>query len=154
MPLLIKTQIQTKIANICFSDNSKASERASEIIIKGKEAGFALDINGIALEEAQEVRNHIINELEKIADIERINIVLTSSENKQAQPKKENSKIILDNIKKVILIAAGKGGVGKSTIAALLAQKLASQGKKVGLLDADIYGPSIPSILILRGNQS
>jgi hypothetical protein len=63
MPLLIKTQIQTKIANICFSDNSKASERASEIIIKGKEAGFALDINGIALEEAQEVRNHIINEL-------------------------------------------------------------------------------------------
>jgi ATP-binding protein involved in chromosome partitioning len=151
MPLLIKTQIQTKIANICFSDNSKASERASEIIIKGKEAGFALDINGIALEEAQEVRNHIINELEKIADIERINIVLTSSENKQAQPKKENSKIILDNIKKVILIAAGKGGVGKSTIAALLAQKLASQGKKVGLLDADIYGPSIPSIFDLKG---
>ena len=75
MPLLIKTQIQTKIANICFSDNSKASERASEIIIKGKEAGFALDINGIALEEAQEVRNHIINELENphISTFQKLN---------------------------------------------------------------------------------
>lgn len=151
MSPLIKTQIQTKIANICFSDNSKVGDRASEIIIKGKEVGFALDINGITLEEAQEVRNHIINELEKITGIERINIVLTSSENKQASPKKANSQIILDNIKKVILIAAGKGGVGKSTVAALLAQKLASEGKKVGLLDADIYGPSIPSIFDLKG---
>ena len=57
----------------------------------------------------------------------------------------------MSSIKKVIGVVSGKGGVGKSTIAALLAQKLASQGKKVGLLDADIYGPSIPSIFDLKG---
>jgi ATP-binding protein involved in chromosome partitioning len=151
MTPLIKTQIQTKIANICFSDNSKVGDRVSEIIVKGKEAGFALDIKGITLEEANEVRNHLIGELEKIPSLERINIVLTSSERKHEQKQKSDSKIVLDNIKKVIVIAAGKGGVGKSTIAALLAQKLAGQGKKVGLLDADIYGPSIPSIFNLRG---
>lgn len=53
----------------------------------------------------------------------------------------------LENIKKIILVSAGKGGVGKSTIATLLAMQLQNSGKNVGILDADIYGPSIPTIL-------
>lgn len=51
---------------------------------------------------------------------------------------------------KVVLIGSGKGGVGKSTIAVNLAVALAQQGLKVGLLDADVYGPSIPIMLGLR----
>jgi ATP-binding protein involved in chromosome partitioning len=49
-------------------------------------------------------------------------------------------------IKKIYLVAAGKGGVGKSTISSLLARQLTAKGKNVGILDADIYGPSIPII--------
>ncbi|MEE2961675.1 MAG: Mrp/NBP35 family ATP-binding protein [Myxococcota bacterium] len=51
------------------------------------------------------------------------------------------------NIKHMILVASGKGGVGKSTVASNLALALAHQGKRTGLLDADIYGPSIPTML-------
>jgi ATP-binding protein involved in chromosome partitioning len=50
----------------------------------------------------------------------------------------------LSNIKNIILVASGKGGVGKSTVAANLALALAGSGAKTGLLDADIYGPSLP----------
>jgi Mrp family chromosome partitioning ATPase len=56
-------------------------------------------------------------------------------------------KQYVDGIKKVIGVVSGKGGVGKSTVAVLLAQALAARGKKVGLLDADVTGPSIPRLL-------
>ncbi|HPE34257.1 MAG TPA: Mrp/NBP35 family ATP-binding protein [Bacteroidales bacterium] len=56
----------------------------------------------------------------------------------------EIEKIKLENIKHVFVIASGKGGVGKSTVAANLAISLARNGMRVALVDADIYGPSIP----------
>ncbi|MGN7610980.1 Mrp/NBP35 family ATP-binding protein [Magnetococcales bacterium HHB-1] len=53
----------------------------------------------------------------------------------------------IDGVKHVIMVASGKGGVGKSTVAVNMAAALAQQGFKVGLMDADIYGPSIPHML-------
>lgn len=53
----------------------------------------------------------------------------------------------LRNVKNIIAVASGKGGVGKSTVSVLLAEALARQSAKVGLLDADIYGPCIPRLL-------
>ncbi len=64
----------------------------------------------------------------------------------KAAPKKP-TKINVRGVKKIIAVASGKGGVGKSTVAAGLACALAAQGLKVGLLDADIYGPSVPKLM-------
>ena len=60
----------------------------------------------------------------------------------------------IPGVKKIIAVASGKGGVGKSTVAANLALGLAAQGLKVGVLDADIYGPSMPRLFGLKGKPT
>src|SRR5215213_6318538 len=60
-------------------------------------------------------------------------------------------KVVLPGVKHVVAVASGKGGVGKSTVAANLALALQMHGRRVGLLDADIYGPSVPTMLGVQG---
>jgi ATP-binding protein involved in chromosome partitioning len=61
---------------------------------------------------------------------------------------------VLPNVKNIIAIASGKGGVGKSTVAANLALALSAEGARVGVLDADIYGPSQPTMLGISGKPA
>src|SRR5439155_19505198 len=60
-------------------------------------------------------------------------------------------KINLPGVKSVVAVASGKGGVGKSTVAANLALALQMHGSRVGLMDADIYGPSVPIMMGVQG---
>ncbi len=75
----------------------------------------------------------------------QVNNKQTDSENKV--------RSVLPDVKKIIAIASGKGGVGKSTITSNLAGGLAKKGYRVGIIDADIYGPSIPTMFDLVGKR-
>ncbi len=72
---------------------------------------------------------------------------------REMQEQEKRIKTRMGKIKYKLVILSGKGGVGKSTVTANLALALASKGYKVGVLDADIHGPSIPKILGVRGQQ-
>ena len=151
MTSFMNKQIKSIIADIVFSDGSSVQSRSSDIVINDNNIGFSLDITGLETSEAESAREATIRQLKVIENIGRISIVLTSSRSAQKAEKPEKAKLHIEGVDKIILVAAGKGGVGKSTISALLAHKLASEGKKVGIIDADIYGPSIPHIFRLQG---
>ena len=78
----------------------------------------------------------------------------THPENRKAQMEMQNKEIseTLRHIKNKILVMSGKGGVGKSSVAAYLSVALAKKGYRVGLMDVDLHGPSIPRILGLKGD--
>ncbi len=80
-------------------------------------------------------------------------LIINCDVNSNAADTRKTNRTVLPHVKKIIAIASGKGGVGKSTITSNIAGGLVKKGFKVGIIDADIYGPSIPTMLDLVGER-
>ena len=112
--------------------------------VEGKDVGFTIELTTPACP----VRDQLKAEAERVIrdqlDVNNVTIEMTSNVRTSQGQQKAN---LLPAVKNTIAVASGKGGVGKSTVAVNLAVSLALDGAKVGLLDADIYGPSIPLMM-------
>ena len=131
------------------------------IIIKNdNDVGFAIEITpeNISRENAEKLRKECELKVSSIENVNRVTAVLTSQSNNPTTSKSGSSdkpnlpqKNSMSEIKNIIVVASGKGGVGKSTVAVNLAVALGRKNYKVGLVDADILGPSITRMMGVKG---
>jgi len=117
----------------------------NNIVINGNDVSFNVEITSSAPEVAQQIKDDAAAELKAVGCVGAINANVKAPQ----MPREGSShgKNIAPQVKNFLMVSSGKGGVGKSTTSVNVAIALAAQGLKVGLLDADIYGPNIPRMM-------
>ena len=136
------------------SQSLVAADRIQGVVIKDGNIGFSIEVDGLAPESLDDLKHSAEATVQNLPGVISVTSVLTAHRPQEATANKapHNSAStevpdVFKRIKTVIAVASGKGGVGKSTIAVNLAAALAKAGNATGLLDADIYGPSMPQLL-------
>ncbi|MCW5625020.1 MAG: iron-sulfur cluster carrier protein ApbC [Burkholderiales bacterium] len=122
-----------------------------EIRVDGDAVVVAIELGYPARSVLDTVRWQVAESLREIPGVGQVDVTVTM---KIAAHATRPGAQKIDGVRNLIAVASGKGGVGKSTVAVNLAIALAQEGARVGLLDADIYGPSQPALLGLAGKPT
>lgn len=164
MPPISEEQITkalTRVKPPGSEENLVDLKMISGIVIRNGNVGFSIEITPSRAEEMEPMRKTCEEVVRALPGVLSATAVLTaehqapkdSKTRPAAAPPKNNPQPFPDlpDVGAIVAVASGKGGVGKSTIAVNLALAFAAKGQRVGIMDADIYGPSMPRMLGISG---
>ena len=177
MASVTKEQVLAALADVLDPDSGQnvvAGGLISGVVVRDGNVGFALEVDAAQGAAKEPLRKACETAVERLSGVLSVTAVMTAERQAsgqaqgraqgpghshghghghggQPQAGAQQALELLPGVKSVIAVASGKGGVGKSTTAVNIATAMAAQNVRVGLLDCDIYGPSIPRMLNLSG---
>ena len=148
----IDLELEAPLKKVCypgFDTDILSMQLVTEARLEEGKAIICLRPLSAPPEVGEELENRIAEAVRQALNVEEVEIHAPAP----PPPKEKEGPRPIEGVKWVVPVASGKGGVGKSTVAVHLALGLAAQGLKVGLLDLDLYGPSVPIMLGLQNAQ-
>lgn len=148
---LDQTQILKALSSVSDPDLHKdivSLGFVKDVTIDGGRVSFTIELTTPACPVKDQMKEQARAAVMAVAGVSDAQVTMTAQVRKAVSP--DADKTHVPGVKNIIAVGAGKGGVGKTTVAVNLALALAATGSRVGLMDADIYGPNVPIMLGLK----